>query len=101
MDVPQVAAYAGDHSDGRFAGHHDRPLLDMELKPCRDRGRIHEALSGSDAGNVRARLFHVLAQRAPSVALPALEVMRSQFAEKCARAEVGFAEPGAFLAAQP
>ena len=39
-EMAQVAADSGHHTHRRLARHHDRPLLDVQLEPARDRLRI-------------------------------------------------------------
>jgi hypothetical protein len=84
-----------------LARHHDRPLLDVQLEKGADGARLDERLAGRDPLHVGAGLFHVFGERAAAVAVPALEVAPGELAEQRIRAEIGLAEPGAFLAAQP
>ena len=99
--MAQIAANAGDHRHRQVARHQHRALLDMQFEPGGDAWRDR---AGARPARCASRRRRRRAIASPSVAAAAdlrhRQVVGRQFAEQRRGADIGPAEPGAFLAAQ-
>ena len=100
LAMAHVAAHARDDPDRQVARDQHRPLLDVQLDPGRQTFRVEQRFASCDAVDVGAHRAHAIGEAFVAVRAARGEIGLGQAAEQSRRAQIGFAEARALLAAQ-